>query len=614
MAGQPPYHFVPLSPWIYFPEWAPMVSHDIPFKDGYCGELLVTIVNHSPLLIGGRRTTVTKEDAISPSCQRVYFLENPEGDYIIPGSTLRGLIRNTLEIAGFAKMQFVDDERFSFRDRYSKEYRTKISGKVFSGRLRFVGDEWRLYPCQHVKIKHKDMDHYLGTTLLSKPDESALSKYLNQWPIGTLLRFNLTATNSFKEKKLAVPDKCGQKRGNIVYTGPMIKGSKVKRFDYIFYDEKDSYLSIPEKVFHDFTFSHAEQEDFDDSTNKLSLLQYLKKNHAGLGIPVFFVMNEDEAKVKAIGLAKMMKLPCDYSIHELIENRQAAHLKSVNMDLPELIFGSRHQKGSGSLKTRVFFSDAVCKSNRGFYDSAPTVLVRPNGSYLPGDSQQDTENRTEFKTEFNRYMNENSRIKGWKKYPLKKYRPDKSASFTQAANNRHLAQLSLVPMLGGAEFTTKIRFHNLKPEELGAVLWCLDLGGNNSCLHSLGMGKPLGYGQVSLRLLDFSCRSNRPGGALSPDKAVEAFQAMMEQSYGDANGGSSWKSSPQLQHLLALSRPIDDTKRGFSNKGLDDVEQDQALNDIDMLRLPKVAGLGLHQEENDLENAPEEKEAESNPD
>ncbi|AXY00928.1 hypothetical protein D1115_06495 [Vibrio alfacsensis] len=32
-----PYHFVPLSKWVYMPDWAHLVSHDHPFEDGHSG-------------------------------------------------------------------------------------------------------------------------------------------------------------------------------------------------------------------------------------------------------------------------------------------------------------------------------------------------------------------------------------------------------------------------------------------------------------------------------------------------------------------------------------------------------------------------------------------------
>lgn len=50
----------------------------------------------------------------------------------------------------------------------------------------------------------------------------------------------------------------------------------------------------------------------------------------------------------------------------------------------------------------------------------------------------------------------------------------------------------------GARFTFAISFENLSPVELGALLWSIQLEGEQ--VHRLGMGKPLGFGSVRMKL------------------------------------------------------------------------------------------------------------------
>ena len=47
-----PYHFVPLSKWVYMPDWAHIVSHDVPFEDGVSGVIDYHLTNHTPLCVG----------------------------------------------------------------------------------------------------------------------------------------------------------------------------------------------------------------------------------------------------------------------------------------------------------------------------------------------------------------------------------------------------------------------------------------------------------------------------------------------------------------------------------------------------------------------------------
>ncbi len=112
-----PYNFVPLSAWIFSPPWADKVSHDVPFRDGVSGRLELTITAETPVLVGGKQEKATKE---KPG--EVHFCQIGER-YSIPGTTLKGMIRNILEIAAFGKMGYVDDRRLGIRD---------ISGRLAS--------------------------------------------------------------------------------------------------------------------------------------------------------------------------------------------------------------------------------------------------------------------------------------------------------------------------------------------------------------------------------------------------------------------------------------------------------------------------------------------------
>lgn len=54
------------------------------------------------------------------------------------------------------------------------------------------------------------------------------------------------------------------------------------------------------------------------------------------------------------------------------------------------------------------------------------------------------------------------------------------------------------PLLPGARFSFTVYFENLAPLELGALLWALEM--DNKCLHRLGYAKPLGFGSVKVKI------------------------------------------------------------------------------------------------------------------
>ncbi len=106
-----PYNFVPLNEKVFYPAWADDISYDVPFSDGESGEISIKIIAKSPIFI---------RDHENPKkfCQY-------NGKYYIPGSSIKGMVRNVLEIMSFSKMSFIDDTTYSVRDLKYKKYLEK---------------------------------------------------------------------------------------------------------------------------------------------------------------------------------------------------------------------------------------------------------------------------------------------------------------------------------------------------------------------------------------------------------------------------------------------------------------------------------------------------------
>lgn len=91
--------------------------------------------------------------------------------------------------------------------------------------------------------------------------------------------------------------------------------------------------------------------------------------------------------------------------------------------------------------------------------------------------------------------------------------------------NKYTSQYTIInPISADSTFKGRIRFENLSPIELGALLFVLDLPEN--CAHKLGMGKPLGLGSIKIKpQLFISTRktrySNIESEFISSDKGNE---------------------------------------------------------------------------------------------
>ena len=107
-----PYRFVSLEDQVVE---ASVPALDQPLPGGFCGSIEVEWAAETPLLIGGKGQGQDK-DVVVP-------LALPSGTHIIPGATLRGLLRAGVEIVTLGRLSQVNrHHRFALRDFFHPEY------------------------------------------------------------------------------------------------------------------------------------------------------------------------------------------------------------------------------------------------------------------------------------------------------------------------------------------------------------------------------------------------------------------------------------------------------------------------------------------------------------
>ncbi len=115
-----PYNFVPLNEFVFVPDWADDVSQDIPFPDGEDGYIEVTWKNVSPLCV--RDASGADDENYSMHVK----MSDGSRLYFIPGSSLRGMLRNTMSIMSFGRLSQYDNkcyEKKKKKDGYSQDSR-----------------------------------------------------------------------------------------------------------------------------------------------------------------------------------------------------------------------------------------------------------------------------------------------------------------------------------------------------------------------------------------------------------------------------------------------------------------------------------------------------------
>ena len=113
-----PYNFVPLNKKVVYPHWAKLISHDVPFENSLSGTIELNILANTPIFVKDGMSAKEAESYKENNIQKTPFLPNKlEGKYFIPGTSIKGMVANVLEIISFGELKNrVDDKRYAFRD------------------------------------------------------------------------------------------------------------------------------------------------------------------------------------------------------------------------------------------------------------------------------------------------------------------------------------------------------------------------------------------------------------------------------------------------------------------------------------------------------------------
>jgi len=477
-----PFNFIPLNKDVYFPDWSGKVLHDVPLKDAESGEIEIVIKAISPVFIRD------SED------EGRFF--NFNGEYLIPGSSFKGMLRSVLEIMSFAKLSedLIDDNRYAVRDLSKADnfYMKEMKEGVRAGWLVKKDGKYIIEDCgEPLRISHKEIDKALNITF-SKHFESdgfeKTSKYKYDIIGGPYKKIKVgnpyysSSNRKYDKRKFTKYDPNG-KEGILVLTGQPTKrknsGKKGdgKGFEFVFMPPLRE-LDVDTDVFEDFKFAYFDGRETQPKESP-DWAYWKVKLENNQKVPVFF--KEKDKKVLHFGLSYLYKLPYKHTVSRGIVK---IHF-DTRKDLPETIFG--YTGKNDSLKGRVFVSHFKAVENIKELPERSVVLGTPRASYYPIYIKQ---NGGRYIT----YMDEGFEIAGRKRYPVRK---NSSIVNTKNSGNDQMV-FKFRPLAEGVVFKGKIRFFNLNRVEIGALLSALTFHNTPGTYHSIGMGKPLGYGKIKV--------------------------------------------------------------------------------------------------------------------
>lgn len=499
-----PYNFVPLNKEIFYPSWADKVSHDVPFEDGESGEIKLTITAKSPIFI---RDSKTPEKENEP-----YKFSNFEGKYFIPATSVKGAIRSVLEIISFSKLrnEEFNNKTYSVRDMSKSDnfYMMQMKKTRYCGWLKKVEDGYEIEDCGIPgRIHQKQIDELYNiefSHIFKKGnfDEEDKNKKTSKYKYNQLKGKKLTSTFRFLEtdngREIYIQSKQGDE-GTIVFTGQSSARDESgkpsgKIYEFIFFRPKkeNKPIKISDQIMENFKVGYfdgrkTEPKESPDWT-------YWKEKLENEGkVPVFFQKNE-EGELLHFGLSYLYKLPYDKTIGAGI-HRNNESLQEYKLDLAQTMFGYVDKDKNKALKGRVYFSHFLADENATESKPVSEILGTPRPSYYPNYIKQ---NGNKLKT----YMDD-FEISGRKRYPIRKSGVSKT-NYDENLKKSDNVKTTFIPLKEGVKFEGKIRFHNLKKAEIGALISAITFHNTKNTFHNIGYAKPYGYGKVEFKITNLT--------------------------------------------------------------------------------------------------------------
>ncbi|WP_016949987.1 TIGR03986 family CRISPR-associated RAMP protein [Anabaena sp. PCC 7108] len=462
------------------------------------------------------------------------FFYNPANNFpIIPGSSLRGMIRNIFEIVTYSKLHQVSGyQKLFFRavaapdnDPLTYEYKRKIYDKVKAGYLQQQSDgKWYIFLAKTVErqpfvwVKKSAIPRDVGLIDVNNID------YQPQY-----LKVRFDEINKIKTRYIAnqvSKDNLNhQYKGYLVTSGNMMEGNpegkSSREYHCLIGEKTDNYVEIDPGAVEDYRAALTDfQKKYFDQENGI-----LKNDY-----PVFFCETKLGEKVTLFGHSPNFRVPYTpptkngraTSVTDFIPPKFKSS-ENPEIDMTEAIFGwVKDKKLENQTRAgRVFITDALLDSstpdeqiwcqNNPDERITPPILATPKPTtfqhYLV---QTDPEAKRENLKHYGSYPIKDTVIRGYKLYWHQK---DVSSSSIRESNEEEISNkpkqyTKIRPINSKVSFHFKLYFDNLTDEELGALLWVLDLAkekesriyvkDDQEYRFSLGMGKPFGMGAVKL--------------------------------------------------------------------------------------------------------------------
>lgn len=547
-----PYNFIELPGDVVSVKKTSLAPHSCYQGCRFTGKIKCLMTTSSPLYVRCGLSLPDFQKAISASIEdleecsqderarRVDFFKYPQKSFpVIPGSSLRGMLRSLVEIISFSKIERVSDEsRLFFRavagtkkqDSLAKAYKEHVSPEyIKAGYLKKDEKGWYIQPAKRIEgfsfawVREKE----ISINNFKKFNSECYEPQYFPVSYKSVSKEGRGPARRLFAKSVCICEHSDTRQAFLVTSGNMKQDSEPsprKNHCIVFEETKESSMQLRingDAVKH---YCNALTE-FQRKSPFSQEMGFLKE-----GRPVFYSQPKSSEIVDFFGQSPNFRIPYspfqDGRASTVVDFIPENLRKIENIDIADSLFGFVQTKPNkensnaifeGGYRGRISVSDAkYIEDLNGIWFSNPSIipqilgapkptafphyLVQPEETCAAKKNLKHYSSRPPLKDNAGKIRSGETVIRGHKLYW---HKGNIQLSEIQQTQQQKIAKAKsqyteITPVKDGVTFEFTVQFENLNSIELGALLWVLKIAQDDRYRLSLGMGKPLGMGAVKI--------------------------------------------------------------------------------------------------------------------
>lgn len=547
------------------------------------GKLVCKLVNKTPLFIMGE----SEQDNKGHTKERFY---REKGILIVPASSLKGAIRNVIDVMTNSVIRNVENEKLEQRIGAGKF--ESVFGIIES--LPENGKNGVIVEAEKIKVKTKEKIEIGHKKFNFEDNGKEFSKKYNNKD-GLIERVKLK-DSIYKLEKTKI-----QIKNKVTVVEKLIRTSE--EYKKFLTDDEDENgvqgvlwfsspihgkiyekLLIPKKNGKKFEFSQEEYQDFEYIINQRKdrikngkekgISSFYYDKGLEVGDPVLFQVENGE-RAEHLAFSEIPRLRYKFSPLDLVPKEFRPSDSLDNLSFSERLFGTI---GDNTKKEEGKKEELVALSGRVFFEDAknykPEMIDNGNPVTLKAFGEPHPTLTTFYLDNIEKNYNENKgvSIRGRKFYwhhkekigkLFSEYRKSVEMPKDKNGQNKFAYNSSLELMDINNEFEFNVNFENLTDEELGVLIYAIEL--EDGLLHKVGKGKAFGFGSCKIEIKEFLLenKDKYKDFLIEPfekeSKKEDYINKAKEKRYFDENR----KNIKELKAILSKTNDLDFSESSF---------------------------------------------------